>query len=564
MNIFIRTNYSVLRRVLSLLAAVMLVMCAVPAQSVFAAEGATVITSGSSTDGNFDSLMQTDTYSFSAENNGRLSLSLACKGGISGADTLITAEVTDLDGNLISAFSLPCNAESVTSAVGLSKGEYLISLRCEKFDAQPLNYSLGVELDQSASCETEFNDNASTASPITSGVKYLGAINIRDDRDFFVADLTAKESVFSFTGGKNGSWELSVYDMSMNQLAHGTGAADKTTELAVKYTGKVLLRVMPLVYDSSEYSVSFAASERTEAVRLEGRDRIATSISISREGWKQSDNVIIANGYNFADALAGVPLAGALDAPILLTSNNQAPEYDIMAEIERLGAKNVYILGGPNAVDNSIIYIIREYASVTRIAGNNRYETAVKIAEKLASLSGSKAESVFFASATNFPDALAVGSAASIKSSPILYISPTEGLDSATQSYVSSLDCNKAVILGGTVAVSETGAESIQKHFSSVTRISGDNRYETAVKIYREYAENFAGSDVAVATGENFPDALAGGAFAAKRHIPMLLVGSSDAEEQQKIINEKKSDTVYVFGGTNAVGDDVISSLMGE
>src|SRR5699024_9098343 len=78
--------------------------------------------------------------------------------------------------------------------------------------------------------------------------------------------------------------------------------------------------------------------------RIEGDDRYDTAIEISREGWSESDTVILARGDEFADALAGVPLAHELDVPILLTLQDRLSKNG-MAEIERLGAENVIVLG---------------------------------------------------------------------------------------------------------------------------------------------------------------------------------------------------------------------------
>ncbi|MBO1913294.1 cell wall-binding repeat-containing protein, partial [Microvirga sp. 3-52] len=53
--------------------------------------------------------------------------------------------------------------------------------------------------------------------------------------------------------------------------------------------------------------------------RISGKDRYLTAIEISQQGWTKSDKVVLARGDGFADALAGVPLAHELNAPILLT-----------------------------------------------------------------------------------------------------------------------------------------------------------------------------------------------------------------------------------------------------
>jgi putative cell wall-binding protein len=57
-----------------------------------------------------------------------------------------------------------------------------------------------------------------------------------------------------------------------------------------------------------------------------GSDRYQTSVLIAQKGWPNgSDNVILAYGGNYPDALAGNALAGALNAPILLTQTAAVP-----------------------------------------------------------------------------------------------------------------------------------------------------------------------------------------------------------------------------------------------
>ena len=90
------------------------------------------------------------------------------------------------------------------------------------------------------------------------------------------------------------------------------------------------------------------------ASRLSGDNRYATAAAISQESYDKSDTVVLAYGMNYADALAGVPLAGNLDAPILL-SNKDSISDETLNEIKRLGAKNVVILGEESVISENIV-----------------------------------------------------------------------------------------------------------------------------------------------------------------------------------------------------------------
>src|SRR5699024_9999468 len=119
----------------------------------------------------------------------------------------------------------------------------------------------------------------------------------------------------------------------------------------------------------------------------------------------------------FSDALAGVPLAYKLDAPILLTPTKDLWEAT-QDEISRLDAENVVILGGENAVSDSVKNtLIKDGLNVRRINGDDRFETAALIADEVAPDGSAE---VAVANGMDFPDALSVASSAALNGTPIL------------------------------------------------------------------------------------------------------------------------------------------------
>src|SRR5699024_10146101 len=124
--------------------------------------------------------------------------------------------------------------------------------------------------------------------------------------------------------------------------------------------------------------------------RIAGDIRYNTAIEISEAGWNTSDTVILARGEEYADSLAGVPLAHKIDAPILLTPTDELWEQT-MDEIGRLKASNVIILGGTDAVDKNVETTLKEKGlDVERIAGKDRFRTAEKIANRIAPITADK------------------------------------------------------------------------------------------------------------------------------------------------------------------------------
>jgi len=302
----------------------------------------------------------------------------------------------------------------------------------------------------------------------------------------------------------------------------------------------------------------------TTVARIGGVDRLDTAELIAESGWggTNAKNVVIANAHNFVDALAGVPLAKALDAPILLATNkNGQLDQSVWDKLHSLNANNIYLLGGKSVISSNIQTALTAAGySVTRIDGSDRYETAVKIAQQLEKVTGKKPAEVFFSSSTSYPDALAISSAAAISDSPILYAPASGSVDSKTAAYAKACGAASAVVLGGTKAISDSTYKSIEKlGFASVGRIFGSDRYDTCSKICSAYKHLYTGKGVAFAIGTSFPDALAGGAFAAKKGIPVVLVSGTSVNSQLAAFSKAQAGGyAYIFGGEKAVPDKAI------
>lgn len=335
------------------------------------------------------------------------------------------------------------------------------------------------------------------------------------------------------------------------------------TSVATVSGGKVTgLKLGTVTITATVGGASTTCTVTVNPARLGGSTRIDTANLIAECGWKSgAQNVVLANANNFADALAGVPLAHALNAPILLSLNNNGKlDASVVTELQKLKPKTVWILGGSGVISAETASSLEKSGyAVKRVAGATRFETAVLIAQELENVTGKKPSEVFFASSANFPDALSGSTAAALTGSPILYAPPEGAIDETTAGYVSDSDVPKVTILGGTAAVSsaaETSAAEIG--VENVTRISGKNRYDTCFKICSAYKSCFIGTGAAFATGESFPDALAGGAFAASKGIPVVLIGSSVNTDLAAFAKDKGRGVFYVFGGTKPLPDSII------
>jgi putative cell wall-binding protein len=294
--------------------------------------------------------------------------------------------------------------------------------------------------------------------------------------------------------------------------------------------------------------------------RLAGPDRYSTAVAISQASFAPNVPVaFIATGSSFPDALAGAAVAGRDGGPILLVTRDAIPTV-VKAELTRLKPAKIIVLGGTGVVSTAVQAALDPYTTgpVTRLAGADRYATAVAISK--ASFTPGL-ETVFIATGTSFPDALAGAAVAGALGSPILLTTPTS-LPSVVKTELTRLNPDEIVILGGVGAVSDAVAQNLTDYATAVYRVSGPDRYSTAAQLS---AAVFApGTPVVyVATGLAFPDALAGAAVAGWVESPILLVTptsvpASVSAEIQRI----GPGSIVILGGTGAVSETVRSTLL--
>lgn len=298
-------------------------------------------------------------------------------------------------------------------------------------------------------------------------------------------------------------------------------------------------------------------------LRISGNNRYDTSAQIANQCYGYAETVVLASGTDYPDALAGIPLAQAYNAPILLTAKDSISK-SVLDEITSLHAKTIIILGGKGAVGVNVETTLKNKGlTVLRIAGNNRFDTAAKVAEELNKKV--KTDTVFFTYYNGFADALSVSHIAGIMGAPVLYVTKDGDLDEATKRYLDSVktDIKQAYVIGGTGVISEKTRKSIASYIGiDVERVSGSNRYKTCIAINRRFNALLTGQDVYIATGKSFPDALAGGVLAAKTKSPLVLADGVLDKEQEEYFKEMNKAVVCIFGGVGAVSQSLVDQVL--
>jgi trimeric autotransporter adhesin len=300
----------------------------------------------------------------------------------------------------------------------------------------------------------------------------------------------------------------------------------------MKKTKKALasLAIAGMVLSMAPMSV-FGA---TDSNRISGAGRVETAIAIAAEGWTAADSVIVvpADDANMVDALAAAPLAGQLNAPILVTYKG-ALDAQVQQKIVDLKAKNVYAIG---ALSADVVNSLKAIAGVTveQIQGMDRSETAAKVAAKLTKVNGT-----FVVAYDGKADALSAASFAAANSYKIVIANP-----------------DGTVAAGATVAPTYTVGGQVT--VAGATALKGADRYATNDAVLDGLTYSY--DKVYVANGQSLVDALAGAPLAAKTKSPIVLADDMGAGTAAND-NLTASSKVMALGGVGAVSDAVLGKV---
>ena len=288
-------------------------------------------------------------------------------------------------------------------------------------------------------------------------------------------------------------------------------------------------------------------------VRFGGMNRYETSVNVSQNNFEKSEYVVLVSGEKFPDAISAAPLAKKYNAPILITEGNNL-NVNVYEEIKRLGAKNVFIVGGIGAVSKTIEEQLTALnIQVTRISGQDRYETSSKVAESIGTSNG-----IVLASGENFPDALSIASIAAAKQMPIL-LTPAKILPDSVKDYINNNSIPKSYVVGGNDVIND----NVVKDLPNMKRLNGIDRYETNLNVINEFLGDLNFNNVYLAYGGDFPDALCGSAVAAKEAAPIVLVSKSYSKAQSLIRSKIDSiSSLKILDGTLVMSDALVQSIL--
>ncbi|MDQ2673062.1 MAG: S8 family serine peptidase [Chloroflexota bacterium] len=264
------------------------------------------------------------------------------------------------------------------------------------------------------------------------------------------------------------------------------------------------------------------------------------------------------SGTSMAAAHAtGVAALAASARTSLLTSGSQLRQH--LVRTARALPSTLGWVETPRLLDARGAVVNRP--DIVRLSGADRYATAAAISR---STYVPHVPYLFIATGRDFPDALAGGALAAQVGAPLLLTS-TSSIPSATMTEIKRLKPIDIVVLGGPAVVSESVVQQLRSlddpAIGETFRLSGPDRYATAARI------SAAGFDrnvhvVYLATGTNFPDALAAAPASATLNGPLLLTSRSSLPAATRTeLDRLKPLRIVILGGTAAVSSNVALQL---
>ncbi len=317
---------------------------------------------------------------------------------------------------------------------------------------------------------------------------------------------------------------------------------------------------------SPEFAINWTYEQGID--RVYGNDRYETSLKAAeiKRGWTSSskyENVVIACGTNFADALGGTYLAYKYNAPILLVNTKpdiiQKVAGNVATYLKPSG--KVFILGGTGAVPEDMEAALTaggiDILRIKRFSGSDRYDTNLQIL-KYCSVAGGD---LLICSGTNFPDALS----ASATGRPILLVK--DKLQEEQVALFNAMVPQMTYIIGGEGAVSKAVEQGVKDFGLEYLRLAGNDRYETSLAVAIEFFSDRQRMYCTMAYGHNFPDGLSGGPLSLQYNAPLILV--RNGMKQEAIDNaaayikyNARSRHAVILGGPTLISDQLAKDIM--
>lgn len=286
--------------------------------------------------------------------------------------------------------------------------------------------------------------------------------------------------------------------------------------------------------------------DKTNPTRIAGRNRQLTAVELSKILFKKADTVILTSSNKMVDSLAASPRGIEINAPTLFVEKDSIMD-EVIQEITRLNPSKIIIAGGTDSISDEALNKLQQLGiKQQRIAGADRFETAVKLGEQIRANSTNKKE-IILVNGFNNIDALTAGSLASKLNIPIL-LTQSDQLNETTKKAIKEWKIEKVTIIGGKTQVSETITANLQNNGIKTNRLAGRTRVETALEIAKTV--NSTPDKVIFANKDAYADALLAPYLSKKEQAPIMLIDKDEASVSVKqYLRDNEIKESVILGG---------------
>ncbi|WP_249288757.1 cell wall-binding repeat-containing protein [Mobiluncus curtisii] len=313
------------------------------------------------------------------------------------------------------------------------------------------------------------------------------------------------------------------------------------------------LRSLGVSVHGSEANLAFKQLP-PNVMRVSGANRMETSGMIA-EASPNVETLILTTGLIAADGLAATQLSGVTSSALVLSNSRNHLDSQAVKALDKFGLRRVVRVGGTvglSAADRAAI--AAKGLELVELVGTDRFDTARKVAQYRDSLGGDPSV-VLVADGINFPDALAAGAAAGALHASLV-LSSHASLPDTTQSYLKPLLTSAKIITVGGPAQSAVASAGINP---SAT-YTGTDRYDTALRLATGLDRGRNVNGLVMVSGQNFPDALAAGAYTVKQGAKLVLIPPAGSKPAfLRSLWASTGSHGVIVGGTGALSDQDVA-----
>lgn len=281
------------------------------------------------------------------------------------------------------------------------------------------------------------------------------------------------------------------------------------------------------------------------------------SMELNESAFKSADEAILINEDEMIDSITATPLAYTKNAPIIPVKSKQI-DKEIEEYLDKLGVKKITIIGSSKSVSQVAANNLKRLGyEVTRIYGDDRYETSIKIANELDKTKEVK-NIVLINSDIGFENALGIYSFAAQENMPIIW---TDGKNlKDIKSYIKKNQIEKVYAIGD----SEEFHKNLKSNIEDFEIIKEIKKAKTNLNIIEKFDKNTSDKvyTISLEYGNyvNINDYISLGVVAAKQNAPILICAENLTKSQEKYLDENNIKILEQIG--NKVNDYSVYNII--